>query len=203
MKKGKWEQYERRNVIPQREREFVIYMLDMVEEDALRFRLSNLILWYIDKAIYYKHVYYALSITAMAANLLILIANAAGGVIEAMAIPYDTQLVTTVLAAIASCALGINNLGRNKDNWMRYRKSAEVLKESLSQYVIKMKECQARNAGKETACGCRCETGTYGEYQCPLIKGLMEQVSEYVTKENEEWKKAMGQEGDKESKSPV
>ncbi len=197
VRKGKWKRYGRQHIIPEREREFVIYMLDMVEEDALRFRLSNLILWYIDKAVYYKYMYYILSIIAMAANLLILIANAAGGTMEVLKIEYDPRLVTTVLAAVASCSLGINNLGCNKDNWMRYRKSAEVLKEYLSRYVIKMKECQAKNTGKETACGCHCEAGSYGEYQCPLINELMEQVSEYVSKENEEWKNIMGQAGDK------
>lgn len=197
MWKSKWKRYERQNKIPEREREFVIYMLDMVEEDALRFRLSNLILWYIDKAKSHKHTYYLLSGLAMCANLMILIVNAAAGTAVMQAFKWEPNLITTGLAAIASLALGLNNLGHYKDNWMRYRRAAEVLKESLSRYVIKMKECQARNSGEKTACQGRCGQGSYGQYQCPLIRELMDQVSEYVSKENEEWKKVMGQDGDK------
>lgn len=193
MWKTKWKKYHRQHIIPEKEREFVVYMLDMVEEDALRFRLSNLILWYIDKAEKYKRDYYILNFITMASNLMILIANAAGGTTVAQTVNYDPKLLTTALAAVASCALGLNSLGHCKDNWMRYRKSAEDLKESLSVYVIKMKECQIRNKGEDITCGRQCGTYDYGGYQCPLIKELMEQVSEYVSKENDEWKKVMGQ----------
>lgn len=193
MWKTKWKKYNRQNKIPEGEREFAIDMLDMIEEDALRFRLSNLILWYIDKAIRYKCEYYILNFITMASNLLILIVNATGSTVGAQAVSYDPKLLTTVLAAVASCALGLNSLEHCKDNWMRYRKSAEDLKESLSVYVIKMRECQMRNKGEKMACGRQCGADEYSEYQCPLIKELMEQVSEYVLKENDEWKKVMGQ----------
>ncbi|TGY91158.1 DUF4231 domain-containing protein [Petralouisia muris] len=186
-----WGAYKSQNKIPKTEKEFVLRLLDMIQEDAIRFRLSNLLIWYICKAGSQKRMYYILNITAIFANLLILIVNTVHN-----DIPCPVSLITTVLAAVASGALSINGLGHYKDNWMRYRTSAEVLKERISQYVIKREECKKRNQESGNDCIQFCKIKNYGEYGCPLTEELMNQVNEYVTKEISEWKQCNEKEAD-------
>lgn len=189
--KSGWGSYSSQNKIPKTEKEFVLRLLDMIQEDAIRFRLSNLVIWYIRKANSHKRMYYILNLTAIFADLLILIVNTVYD-----DIPCPVNLITTILAAIASGALAINGLGHYKDNWIRYRTSAEVLKERISQYVIKREECRKRNQESGNDCTKFCDIKSCGEYGCPLTEELMNQVNEYVTKEISEWKQSNEKEAD-------
>lgn len=185
MPKSGWRSYECQNPTPRTEQEFVLRLLDMIQEDAVRFRLSNLVIWYIREAIRQKRMYYLLNIVAIVANLIILIVNAAHNYIS-----FSPNLVTTVLAAVASGALSVNGLGHYKDNWMRYRTAAETLKEQISQYVIKLQTCQKWNRGKGTDCPQPCGAHIYEDYGCPLTRDLMQQVNKYVTEEVSAWKQS-------------
>lgn len=193
-KKFGWESYNTKNEIPKTEKEFVLRLLDEIQEDVIRYRLSNLVIWYIDKAKSRKYIYYTLNIIAIIANLLILIANSINEFI-----PY-IQIITTCCAAVSSGTLAVCNFGRYKDNWMRYRATAETLKGEISQYVIKRAECRNRYKMDLDSCS-QCHTQKiYGNYNCPLTAELLNRVNEHVAKEILEWRQTNSNEDDTNSK---
>lgn len=182
-----WKRWKHSSTIPKREKEFVIRMLDLVENEPVRYRLSNLIIWYIDEAESYKHLYYGLSLITILANILIPVVNGLG-------IGGDPLVTTTILATVASIALAFNNLGHFKDNWTRYRVSAELLKELMSEYVTKIQECQSVCGWKDNGCYRCIRMKEEGDYRCPLTGELMEQISSHVSGEAGEWKDTVDRE---------
>lgn len=180
--KKNWGSYQHKNTIPRHEREFVVTMLDMIENDPVRYRLSNLIIWYIDHAEKNKTIYYLLSIITFLSNIMIPVVNVLGT-------KYHPLVINAWLAAAASLALAFNAMGHFKDNWTRYRVAAEELKELMAEYLTKLDECKQRREQGVGACSvdgiCVNESGAY---HCPLTSELMEAISHHINKENREWK---------------
>lgn len=128
LKKG-WYKYKSKTNLPRNEREFVIGLLDMIENDALRYRISNLVMWYIDQAEFNKRSYLCL-------NLITIVSNAAIPVINIIYSDVKLSIINCGLAAMIGLSLGINNLFHFKDNWTRYRKSAEKIKQAMSDFTV-------------------------------------------------------------------
>lgn len=128
--KDSWSSYQGNKKITCHEKDFVIKMLDFIEKDSIRFRISNLLKWYIDKAESNKRRHYISNIAA-------LLSNAAIPILALSSDNGEARVFVSILAAIAGVSLSINNLGHYKENWTNYRKCAEGIKQAVSVYSIK------------------------------------------------------------------
>ncbi|MDP4146615.1 MAG: DUF4231 domain-containing protein [Bacillota bacterium] len=78
-------------------------------------RVENVLLWNINKAKYYKNMYYGMSI-------IIIIINASIPVINQIQNFDNSKLVVSITSAVAGVVASILTLIGIKDKWYRYRK---------------------------------------------------------------------------------
>lgn len=186
----KWCKYGNYTTVPMHEKQFVLDMLNMIEDEAVRYRLGNLIVWYIDKAEQSKFKYYALTITTVVFNLMIPVANAFSGIF------IYTPIITSGLAAVAGISLAVNSAGHYREHWSRYRSAAESLKEVMYQYVMKKQSCMAvhsskcKSPGESGGCSgcCNPENQFSG---CKIDEDLMKTISNHVMEENKQWEQTI------------
>lgn len=200
----KWSKYISNRQIPKHEKEFVIKMLDLIEQDGVRYKLSNLIIWYIDKAEYNKRFYIVLTIITLFANVSIPIINMIGS--NASSADEIIPILTSCIAAIASISLGIISLCHFKENWMRYRKSAEDIKKIVSDYIIALENCkqdytevskkysvQVKQNGQEDQYEVnlfpkgKCVYCNKNNKECKILEQLCQKVNQVITNEHNAW----------------
>ena len=186
-------------------------MLDLIEQEGLRYKLSNLIIWYIDKAEYNKRFYIVLTIITLIANVSIPIVNMIGSNVntsdQIVASNNIFPILTSCIAAIAGISLGIINLCHFKENWMRYRKSAEDIKQIVSDYVIALENCkqeytpvskkfsvQVKQHGQEDQYEVNLSPKSRCVYcdrkidnECKIFKELCQKVNQVITNEHNAW----------------
>lgn len=166
--KTSWNRYSMSKEIPKHEKQFVLGMLDMIDDDALRFRISNLLIWYIDKSISNKRWYHFWSIITIVANISIPTIN--------LLITWEyLNIANSIIAGIATSALAINGLMHYKDNWTKYRSSAEKVKQFVADYLIAVGDCND-NINEEEY-----------DYSKTLKYKLVKKINQVTNEEHTEW----------------
>lgn len=106
-----------------------VYDVDFGKKDNSEAVIKDLLVYYVQNAIFYKKLFYILNISAIVLNAAIPIVNQTKWV--------DTKLMTTVISTLAAVIISLLALANVKDSWIRYRNYAEKLKS----------ECNKVNAG--------------------------------------------------------
>ena len=113
------------------ELEFTNELLNKINNNILKIRLTNLVNWYIKHAKINKWMYYSLTIFSLLCSAGIIIVNATKG--------YSIQsLIISILTVLSGIAVGILNMIRSHENWTRYRISAESLKSEICKYIAEI-----------------------------------------------------------------
>lgn len=91
--------------------------------------------WYSRKAIFYKHLFYILSLINIVAPLIssILYTN------------LNKNLLGTILASITSLSASLLSLYNVHDKWINYRDAAEFIKSQFILYVLKAEPYHSDN----------------------------------------------------------
>lgn len=118
-----------------KEKEYVYKILSCIEDDKIRERINNILLWDISKAEFYKKIFYIIS-------MLIILINASIPVINQLSFWEFNILTTSIISTIASILTSILTLVCVKDNWYRYRKYSELIKRECILYI---NECEPYN----------------------------------------------------------
>ena len=172
--KNSWDNYKGSKNITSHEKDYVVKVLDFVEKDSIRFRISNLLKWYIDKAESSKRMYYIFNIAA-------LLSNAAIPILALSNNNGAAKIFVSILAAIAGVSLSINNLGHYKENWTNYRKCAEGIKQAVSAYSIKKEIYLTLNGSKNDL------TPANEKYIVKLEQELLTEIDTIVSLEGKRW----------------
>lgn len=160
---------------PRNEKEFITGMLSKIEDDGIRYRLSNLIVWYTAHAKKNKWIFYILNITAMLVNAFIPVLNIFS---ENENIPISK--IVTIMATVAALAMSFNNFFHFKDKWTQYRTAAEKLKELMNEYVIEIDNMEMENMG---------ESAQYKrEKRAHLTRELLKNIKICTNEESCRWK---------------
>ena len=105
-------------------------------EEICCLRTQNCLEWYVRKAIYYKYMFYILSIINLALPLL-----------SALIIVFNEKSnMGAILAAIASLSASLLALYNARDKWTNYRTAAENIKKQYSLYCGKVAPYDDENA---------------------------------------------------------
>lgn len=153
--------------LPKNENDYVLEILSMIDEKALRYKLSNLLTWYIDKAKSNKNKYVMLSSIAILANICIPTLN--------IVLTSNIKIINSILAAITALCLSINSFMCFRENWRKYRSSAEKIKQIVVDYLIQVEDLD-KHKGDESY-----------TYSSSLKASMIEKINEIVTEENTNW----------------
>ncbi len=111
------------------EKKFILEILDKIENDIIRYRVSNLLIWYVKRASLYKISFMSSTITVSAIGVLIPIATN---------FAFDnssTKIFISVLGGLSTILTAVVSLFACRENWLRYRISAEALKSEVVKYL--------------------------------------------------------------------
>lgn len=133
-----------------------IYTSNIVNK-KIKYRIEDVLHWYIRKASFYKTLFYVLS-------MVLILINTSIPCINQLNVENSSILVTFIssIAAIITSALTLFTM---KDSWFRYRNHAELIK----------KECSLFNA----------ETGIYSESEKEKL--LIVKIEEIIGQEILSW----------------
>lgn len=109
---------------------YINNLISQIKEETIKFRLENILKWYVIKSKQHKFFYYLFTIISL---------------ITASIIPIITtiypmecnQVVVSLLSIAASMSISICNIFSLKENWTRYRRCAELLKSESVYYINK------------------------------------------------------------------
>lgn len=114
------------------ELEFVGKILEYIENDVIKERVSHLIIWYCKKSTYYKRINYFLAILVIVINSTIPVINQSSFIVE-----ESNKLLVSSMSALASIIGSIAVLLNVKDTWYRYRKYCELMKTECILFINK------------------------------------------------------------------
>lgn len=101
----------------------IVKIVEYIENDMIRERVSHLIIWYCKKSTYYKRINYILGILVIVINAIIPVVNQ----MSFMEI-QNNKLLVSLSSSIASILGSISVLLNVKETWYRYRKHCELMK---------------------------------------------------------------------------
>lgn len=103
-----------------------------IETKSIKSRIDHLLDWYIRKAVFYKNLFYTLSVVSIFINALIPIIAQLG--------LQKKDLVISVMSALAGIITSILTLFTAKETWFRYRNHAELIKQECVKCISKVGE---------------------------------------------------------------
>lgn len=182
---------------PLSEREFILALLDEIEDSTVRNRMGNLVIWYVDQSEANKHKYYFSCIVSIGVNAAIPVMNIM------MEQSQRVTMAVSLMSAVAAFVVSLSNLAHYNELWMTYRSTVEKIKQYMTDYVVQVKHCciECKNYIPETA-----ETETMGTLQpdnrkscCqPVCKvkyeleqELLEKVRRCTTSERNRWEEVL------------
>lgn len=111
------------------ERDGIEKLCSAIEDAILRNRIQGCMEWYLKKAVYYRRIFYILSIMTIAMPLLTTMTNSLEGISDAVAKNMVSGF--SMMAALAASALC---LFKCQEKWTLYRTTLERMKKILSLY---------------------------------------------------------------------
>ncbi|MEJ8555146.1 DUF4231 domain-containing protein [Tepidibacter sp. Z1-5] len=113
-------------------------MTKNIENEVIRQRVEQLLVWDVKKATCYKRAYYLMSIV-------IIIANASIPIINQMWTGPNGRLTVSSISGLAGVIASILTLVNVKDTWFRYRKFAELMKTECILFINKCNPYNGEN----------------------------------------------------------
>ena len=110
-------------------------LISMIEDEPIRLRTENLLMWYLYKARICKRIYFSIMISSIIFNASIPLINVV--TINFTNNSYIPSIIISIIAVLSSVFMSIATLAHFKENWERYRGCAELLKNELFLYITK------------------------------------------------------------------
>lgn len=169
----KWIPLNKEIKIPYSERQYIIKLLETIDDKSLRLRISNLCIWYIDKAEKNKLWHTLLSGLSYLSTGLIPIVN----LFELQ----SNSKITTILALLSTTFIALNNFKRNKENWLRYRKTIEEIKITITYYTVQYEMLNEQYSSKLLS------EEEYIAQKCHIKNNLLDHISDLNKTELNKW----------------
>ncbi|MCR8744298.1 DUF4231 domain-containing protein [Romboutsia lituseburensis] len=107
-----------------KEKESLEMYTSKIQDEYIKNRIDHILSWYINKATFYKRLFYTLSVILLVINASIPFINQLG--------LDDSPIIITGISTIATIITGILTLFTMKDTWFRYRNHVELIKSQCS-----------------------------------------------------------------------
>lgn len=108
------------------------YYTNNIKNGTIKFRISHILNWYIRKAVFYKNLFYLLSVLSIIINSVIPIIT----LIEW----NNKNILIACLSSIATIFTSFITLFSMKDTWFRYRRHLELIKYECIRYTCIMEK---------------------------------------------------------------
>lgn len=121
------------------ERRYILEVLGQIENEHIRTRAYDLLLWYIRSANRCRLCYYLFRTITIVLPALIMVITSSG---SGLAIWADelwgsaANFLVAALSGLTGLASGLLALTRCEDNYLRYRRAADQIKGELSRYLV-------------------------------------------------------------------
>ena len=115
-------------------------LLKKIQNESIRARVENLLLWYIDSAKKNKTYFYFLSVISLICSSIIPILSLGN-----QSCPTNA-LIISIIAAVGGLATSFVTLFHVKDNWTRYRMYAELLKSECFRFINNIDEYNTKES---------------------------------------------------------
>ncbi len=128
-----------------RELQFIQQASEMVASEGIRLRLKNLLFWFVQEAHHAKIKYYLFTIiTVMLSTAVMIITSSSTGLAIWASEAWGTaaNLLVAFLAGCSNIVSSTLALTKWRENWIRYRQSADQIEGELSLYLAKAKPYQ-------------------------------------------------------------
>lgn len=108
---------------------------DPIQNNLIKKRVYNTLMWNIKKATYYKRFFYSFSIVSLTLNAMIPIINQLN----------NYSIWVTIISSVVFVITGILTLVNFKDVWYRYRVTSEIIKAECMKLNCKIGEYENDN----------------------------------------------------------
>ncbi len=105
-------------------------LIKRIENDAIRERIENLLIWYIRESTLLQIWYYILTIISI-------VSGASIPIISLFNDFKSKDIIISIVSALGVLSLSMCTLFSVEENWKRYRRYAEILKRETFQYISK------------------------------------------------------------------
>lgn len=146
------------------EKEYIENINGSIEEEVLRKRIEYLLTWYSHKATRNKYLYFTFVAISIIAPALITLINSC---VKDSFLGMDKTCLISFISTIATIFAGILAITRWQEGWLRYRKTAELIKSKVSIYLIQRKNSENDNKKMDNE--------------------FISEIEDIVQKENAEW----------------
>lgn len=161
-----------------RELQFIRQASEMIANEGIRLRLKNLLFWFVQEAYHAKIKYYSFTITTVIFSTAVMIITSSSTGLAIWASEAWGTAANLLVAILAGCTNIVNSmlaLTKWRENWVRYRRSADQIEGELSLYLAQA-----------------------NPYQYPDSRDgrLMARVERIAAQEGESWAETMQQEAE-------
>lgn len=147
------------------EKKYIEKIEQSIDNKIVQERIKYLLIWYSHKATINKYLYFAFVAISIIAPALITLINSC---VKDSFLGMNKTCLISLISTIATIFAGILAITRWQEGWLRYRKTAELIKSKVSIYLIKRKNSENDDNKK-------------------IDNEFISEIEDIVQKENAEW----------------